>query len=62
MNHSNQVRLSTTELPPTVLEGATIYGVDDQKVGKVDHIRPADALCSLSEFVASMIRDISRFE
>lgn len=38
MDHSNHVRLSSDELIPTVLEGATIYGADDHKVGKVSHL------------------------
>lgn len=38
MDHSNHIRLNQTELTPSVLEGATIYGADDHKVGKVDHV------------------------
>ncbi|KQS64134.1 photosystem reaction center subunit H [Rhizobium sp. Leaf371] len=38
MDHTNHVRLSPTELTPAILEGATIYGADDHKVGKLDHI------------------------
>lgn len=38
MDHTNHVRLATTELTPNILEGATIYGADDHKVGKVDHV------------------------
>jgi hypothetical protein len=43
MDHTKHVRLTTSELTPAVLEGATIYGADDQKVGKVDHIHGAGA-------------------
>lgn len=38
MDHANHIRLSSSELTPTALEGATIYGADDERVGKVDHI------------------------
>ena len=38
MDHSNHVRLTTAELTPAQLEGATIYGADDHKVGKVSHV------------------------
>jgi hypothetical protein len=38
MDHSNHVRLAATELTPSVLEGATIYGADDHKVGTVSHV------------------------
>lgn len=37
MDHSNHVRLSATELTPDILQGATIYGADDHKIGTLDH-------------------------
>ncbi|NRQ18447.1 PRC-barrel domain-containing protein [Ensifer sesbaniae] len=43
MDHTNHVRLDPTELTPAVLEGATVYGVDDDKVGTVDHVHGAGA-------------------
>lgn len=30
MDHTNHVRLDSTELTPAVLEGATIYSADDR--------------------------------
>lgn len=38
MDHSNHIRLASSELTPAILEGATIYGADDHKVGKVSHL------------------------
>ena len=38
MDHTNHIRLAPTELTPEVLEGATIYGADDHKVGTVSHV------------------------
>ena len=38
MDHSNHTRLTTAELTPAVLEGATIYGANDDKVGTVSHV------------------------
>jgi hypothetical protein len=38
MDHTNHVRLAPTELTPAILEGATIYGANDHKVGKLDHV------------------------
>jgi ribosomal 30S subunit maturation factor RimM len=43
MDHTNHVRLTEAELTPAHLEGATIYGVDDHKVGKVDHVHGVGA-------------------
>lgn len=38
MDHTNHVRLASTELTSAALEGATIYGADDNKVGTLDRI------------------------
>ncbi|MEI9421384.1 PRC-barrel domain containing protein [Mesorhizobium sp. Cs1299R1N1] len=38
MDHANHVRLRPAELTPDTLEGATIYGPNDEKIGSVDHM------------------------
>jgi len=38
MDHSSHIRLSPDELTPDALEGASIYGADDHKVGHVSHM------------------------
>ncbi|SDH08856.1 PRC-barrel domain-containing protein [Pelagibacterium luteolum] len=38
MDHTQHVRLNTTELNEAVLKDATIYGADDHKVGKISHL------------------------
>ncbi len=38
MDHIKHTRLLPTELTPSILEGAVVYGADDHKIGKVDHI------------------------
>lgn len=43
MDHTNHIRLTDTELTPAALEGATVYGADDHKVGTVDHVHGANA-------------------
>jgi hypothetical protein len=43
MDHSDHVRLATSELTSAILEGATIYGADDHKVGTVDRVHGAGA-------------------
>jgi transcriptional regulator with XRE-family HTH domain len=43
MDHTNHIRLSATELTPALLEGATIYGADDHKVGHVSHVHGTGA-------------------
>ena len=41
MDHSNHVRLSEAELNPANLEGATIYGPNDENLGSVSHVHGA---------------------
>ncbi len=43
MDHSKHVRLSSGELTPDTLEGATIYGPDDEKIGSVSHLHGSGA-------------------
>lgn len=43
MDHSKHVRLAVDELTPTVIEGATIYGADDHKIGSVSHMHGTGA-------------------
>ena len=38
MDHSQHTPLASTELIPSVLEGATIYDAEDHKVGTVAHV------------------------
>ncbi|WP_112794814.1 PRC-barrel domain-containing protein [Rhizobium sp. SYY.PMSO] len=38
MDHSNHIRLTEDELTQANLKGASVYGVDDHKIGKVDHV------------------------
>lgn len=38
MDHTNHVRLTNAELRADVVEGATIYGRDDEEISTVDHV------------------------
>lgn len=38
MDHANHIRLTSAELTPDILDGATIYGPGDHKIGSVSHI------------------------
>ncbi|MCL7998906.1 PRC-barrel domain-containing protein [Brucella sp. 21LCYQ03] len=44
MDHSKHIPLTPVELNPETLEGATVYGVDDHKIGKVDHVHVGGAV------------------
>lgn len=37
MDHTNHIRLDDTELTEAVLDGATVYGPDNETVGSVSH-------------------------
>jgi len=41
MDHSEHVRLHPDELKSSVLEGADIYGADDERIGKVAYMHGA---------------------
>lgn len=43
MDHSKHVRLTPQELIPSTLEGATIYGPEDEKIGSVAHVHGTGA-------------------
>ncbi|WP_265501904.1 PRC-barrel domain containing protein [Paracoccus beibuensis] len=47
MDHSNHTRLDQTELTEAVLDGATIYGPGDEKIGSVSHTHGAGASCEV---------------
>ncbi|MCV3739510.1 PRC-barrel domain containing protein [Rhizobium sp. TRM96647] len=51
MDHTSHVRLSPTELTPDILEGATIYGPDDDKIGKLDHLHGSTAVIDVGGFL-----------
>ncbi|RWD50890.1 MAG: PRC-barrel domain containing protein [Mesorhizobium sp.] len=38
MDHTDHVRLTNAELRADVVEGATIYGRDDEEIGSIDHV------------------------
>ena len=41
MDHTNHIRLNDDELVQANLEGATIYGRDDDEISTVDHVHGA---------------------
>ncbi|MCO5146056.1 MAG: PRC-barrel domain-containing protein [Aquamicrobium sp.] len=51
MDHSNHVRLTSDELTPTVLEGATIYDVDDNKIGTISHMHGSEIVIDVGGFL-----------
>ena len=38
MDHSNHIRLTESELNEATLMDATVYGAQDEKIGKVSHV------------------------
>lgn len=47
MDHSQHTPLSSHELTPEILQGATIYGADDESVGHVSHLHGSGAACQV---------------
>jgi hypothetical protein len=51
MDHSSHVRLTSDELVPEILGGATIYGPDDEKIGSVDHLHGGQVVVDVGGFL-----------
>lgn len=51
MDHSSHVRLTSAELTPDILEGATIYGSEDEKIGSVDHLHGSSVVIDVGGFL-----------
>ena len=51
MDHTNHVRLTSAELTPEILEGATIYGPRDEKIGSVDHLHGGQVVIDVGGFL-----------
>ena len=43
MDHSRHTRLSSDEYTPATLDGATVYGPDDAKIGSINHVHGSGA-------------------
>lgn len=51
MNHDNHVRLAPHEMTPEVLEGATIYGPGDEKIGNISHVHANMSVVDVGGFL-----------
>ncbi len=51
MDHTKHVRLTSAELTPEILEGATIYGPKDEKIGSVDHLHSGQVVIDVGGFL-----------
>ncbi|MFA6153592.1 PRC-barrel domain containing protein [Mesorhizobium sp.] len=51
MDHTNHVRLASNELTADILDGATIYGADDEKIGTVSHLHGSQVVIDVGGFL-----------
>lgn len=51
MDHTHHTRLSGNELTSDILDGATIYGADDEKVGTVSHLHGSQVVIDVGGFL-----------
>lgn len=51
MDHSKHVRLAAQELSPENLDGATIYGPGDEKIGSVAHTHGSQVVIDVGGFL-----------
>jgi hypothetical protein len=59
MDHSKHARLATPELTPEILEGATIYGPGDEKVGSVSHLHGSQVIIDVGGFLGIGAKPVS---
>lgn len=59
MDHSKHTRLATTEFTPEILEGATIYGPGDEKVGSVSHLHGSQVVIDVGGFLGIGAKAVS---
>ncbi len=59
MDHTNHVRLTTDKLTPSILEGATIYGPDDEKIGSVSHVHGSEVVIDVGGFLGIGAKPVS---
>lgn len=59
MDHSNHVRLNSSELTPDILEGATIYGPGDEKIGSVSHLHGSEVVIDVGGFLGIGAKPVS---
>lgn len=51
MDHSQHTRLTPNELDADTLEGATIYGPGDEKIGSVSHVHGSQVVIDVGGFL-----------
>ncbi|MGO4408010.1 PRC-barrel domain containing protein [Bosea sp. RAF48] len=51
MDHSSHIRLASSELTAVILEGATIYGPGDEKIGSVSHLHGSQVVIDVGGFL-----------
>ena len=51
MDHSTHTRLTSDQLVPEILEGATIYDADDNKIGTVSHMHGSEIVIDVGGFL-----------
>jgi len=59
MDHTSHVRLTPEELTPSILEGATIYGPDDEKIGSVSHVHGSEVVIDVGGFLGIGAKPVS---
>ncbi|MGO4175281.1 PRC-barrel domain containing protein [Bosea sp. TAF32] len=51
MDHSSHIRLASSQLTAPILEGATIYGPGDEKIGAVSHVHGSHVVMDVGGFL-----------
>lgn len=59
MDHSKHVRIAPAELTADILDGATIYGPGDEKIGSVSHLHGSQVVIDVGGFLGIGAKPVS---
>jgi len=59
MDHSKHVRIAPAELTADTLDGATIYGPGDEKIGSVSHLHGSQVVIDVGGFLGIGAKPVS---
>lgn len=59
MDHANHTRPAGNELTSEILDGATIYGADDEQVGAVFHLHGSQIVIDVGGFLGIGARPVT---
>jgi hypothetical protein len=61
MDHSTHTRLTSDQFTPDILEGATIYDAENNKIGTVSHMHGSEIVIDVGGFLGIGAKPVAVF-